>query len=203
MPKRKVYQRIARLYDLLDLPFEHGRYKPIRGTLFKGTSGRILDAGVGTGRNIPFYPVGSRVTGIDLSPAMLARAAWRKEKLESDVELLEMDVRETGFPEATFDTIISTFLFCVLEPEDQLPALRELKRIAKPDAEIRILEYDYPKAPFKRFLMELWAPWVRFAYGAAFDRHTEQYLGEAGLELVEKRYLYQDVVKLLIVRPAA
>ncbi|HEC14461.1 MAG TPA: class I SAM-dependent methyltransferase [Rhodospirillales bacterium] len=202
MSKRKVYQRIARLYDLLDLPFEHGRYKPIRGTLFKGTSGRILDAGVGTGRNMPFYPAASQVTGIDLSPAMLARAAWRKGKLGAEVELLEMDVRKTSFADGTFDTIISTFLFCVLEPEDQLPALLELKRIAKPGAEIRILEYDTPKAPFKRFMMRLWAPWVRFMYGAAFDRETEQYLPKAGLDLVEKRYLYQDIVKLLIVRPA-
>ncbi len=202
MSKKEVYQRVARLYDILDLPFEYRRYKPIRGTLFKGASGRILDAGVGTGRNMPFYPAASRVTGIDLSPAMLGRAARRKKKLGTEVELLEMDVRETGFADGTFDTIVSTFLFCVLEPEDQLPALRELKRIAKPDGEIRILEYDYPHDPFKRFIMRLWAPWVRFAYGAAFDRNTEQYLGQAGLDLVEKRYLYQDVIKLLIVRPA-
>jgi hypothetical protein len=48
------YQRIARVYDLLDLPFEYGRYRKIRPLLFRGLSGRILEAGVGTGRNIPF-----------------------------------------------------------------------------------------------------------------------------------------------------
>ena len=67
------YERIAWVYDLLDLPFEYGRYRRIRPLLFREFSGRILDAGVGTGRNFPFYPLGSEVVGIDLSPAMLAR----------------------------------------------------------------------------------------------------------------------------------
>ena len=50
------YQRIAPVYDLLELPFEYGRYRQIRRLLFQGLSGGVLDAGVGTGRNFPFYP---------------------------------------------------------------------------------------------------------------------------------------------------
>ena len=74
------YQRIAPVYDLLELPFEYGRYRRVRRLLFEGLSGRVLDAGVGTGRNFPFYPAGTTVVGIDISPAMLARAE-RKRKL--------------------------------------------------------------------------------------------------------------------------
>ncbi len=48
------YERIAPLYDLLDLPFEYSRYRKIRPLLFQGLKGRVLDAGVGTGRNIQF-----------------------------------------------------------------------------------------------------------------------------------------------------
>jgi hypothetical protein len=51
--------------------------------------------------------------------------------------------------------------------------------------------------------MRLWAPWVRWLYGAGFDRKTEQYLPEAGLELVEKRFLYRDTIKLIVARPAS
>ena len=51
--------------------------------------------------------------------------------------------------------------------------------------------------------MKLWAPWVRFAHGAAFDRHTEQYLDSAGLELVERKFLYKDIIILLTLRPRA
>jgi hypothetical protein len=60
------YERIAWVYDLFDLPY--GRYRKIRPLLFWGLSGRILEAGVGTGRNFPFYPRGSEIVGIDFKP---------------------------------------------------------------------------------------------------------------------------------------
>ncbi|HJN60282.1 MAG TPA: class I SAM-dependent methyltransferase, partial [Alphaproteobacteria bacterium] len=160
MSKLATYQRIARWYDLLDAPFERKRYRPLRPLLFAGLSGRILDAGVGTGRNIPFYPDASEMVGIDLSPAMLARATRRRDEAGREVALMEMDVMNTSFDEDSFDAVISTFLFCVLEPEQQLPALIELARICKPGGEIRLLEYSYSKNPWKRFIMRLWAPWV-------------------------------------------
>lgn len=199
---RSRYDRIAWLYDVLDLPFEYGRYKPLRTQLFQGVSGSILDAGAGTGRNMPFYPDGCRVVAIDLSPVMLARAEKRRNKLGKAVELLEMDVLETTFPDRHFHAIIATFLFCVLEVHQQLPALRELARICKPTGQIRLLEYTYSQNPIRRLIMRLWAPWVRWAYGAAFDRHTERYIPDAGLEIVEVRFLYQDIIKLIVARPA-
>jgi hypothetical protein len=64
------YQRIAPAYDLLELPFEYGRYRRIRRLLFRGLSGCVLDAGVGTGRNFPLYPpgTGSARPGSRVSP---------------------------------------------------------------------------------------------------------------------------------------
>ena len=201
MTKRATYQRIARWYDLLDAPFERKRYQPLRPLLFESLSGRILDAGVGTGRNIPFYPKGSEMVGIDLSPAMLTRAEHRRAEVARDVQLMEMDVMKTNFDDNSFDAVVSSFLFCVLAPEHQLPALQELARICKPGGEIRLLEYNYSKDPRKRFVMKLWAPWVRWAYGAAFDRNTHLYLGDAGLEEVENRFLVEDIVRLIVARP--
>src|SRR6185437_1095343 len=55
-PNLERYERIAPIYDLLDLPFEYSRYRKIRPMLFQGLKGRVLDAGVGTGRNMQFYP---------------------------------------------------------------------------------------------------------------------------------------------------
>jgi len=201
MRKSARYARIARLYDLLDLPFEYGRYRPMRRELWRGLAGRILDAGVGTGRNMPFYPEGSQVVGIDASPEMLARARLRRERLGVPSELLEMDALRTGFPDSCFDAVVATFLFCVLDEDEQLPALTELGRVCKPDGEIRILEYAYPSDPVRRFVMRLWAPWVRFAYGAAFDRNTESYVAAAGLTLAARRWLFRDIIKLLVLKP--
>jgi len=201
MSRRATYQRIARWYDLLDAPFERKRYQPVRPLLFAGLSGRILDAGVGTGRNIPFYPQDGDMLGIDLSPAMLTRASRRRDEVGLDVALMEMDVMHTSFEDNSFDAVVSTFLFCVLAPEHQLPALKELARICKPDGEIRLLEYSYSKNPMKRFIMRLWAPWVRFAYGAAFDRNTYLYLEEAGFEETENYFLVGDIIRFIVARP--
>jgi ubiquinone/menaquinone biosynthesis C-methylase UbiE len=112
-----------------------------------------------------------------------------------------MDVMATDFSDRHFDYVIATFLFCVLDDEDQLPALQELKRVCKPDGEIRIIEYTYARNTLKRFVMRLWAPWVRLVYGATFDRHTERYVEAAGLQLVEERFVLQDIIKLLVLRP--
>jgi len=198
--KRRTYQRIAWLYDLLDLPFEYGRYRPLRRRVFRGVGGTVLDAGVGTGRNMPFYPRSASVTGLDLSPAMLARAERRRARLGVQAELRVASVLRTGLPDRHFDFVVATFLFCVLDDADQRPALEELARICKPGGEIRILEYAWARRPLRRAVMRLWKPWARWAYGAAFDRDTEQYLSAAGLELIECVPLHEDIIKLIVAR---
>ncbi len=196
------YQRIAPFYDLLDLPFEYRRYRRIRPLLFAGLSGRILDAGVGTGRNFPFYPRGATITGIDLSPAMLARAERRRAEANADITLRRMDVTRLDFPDRSFDAAVATFLFCVLPEELQVPALREIGRVVRTGGTIRLLEYTRPHGAFRRALTRLWEPWVGWAYGAGFDRRTQDHIPQAGLELVDARFVYDDLIKLITARTA-
>jgi ubiquinone/menaquinone biosynthesis C-methylase UbiE len=191
------YQRIARVYDLLDLPFEARRYRALRPLLFDGLAGRLLDAGVGTGRNFPFYPAGSSVVGIDISPAMLAQAERRRSQSTAPVKLLEMDAAHLDFSPGSFDAAVATFLFCVVPDELQVPALRELGRVVKPGGPIRLLEYVRPRGSFRRIVSRLWEPWITWAYGASFDRQTEKHIPEAGLELIETRFVVDDLVKLI------
>ena len=194
------YQRIAWAYDLLDYPFEHGRYRKIRPEMFRGLSGRILDAGVGTGRNFPFYPAASEVVGIDLSPAMLARAKRRQHAAAAPVELRQMDVTRLEFADGYFDAAAATFLFCVLPDDLQVAALRELGRVVKPGGIVRCLEYTRPSGGLRRAITRLWEPWVYWAYGAGFDRQTERHVPEAGLQLFESRFVHDELIKLLAAR---
>jgi ubiquinone/menaquinone biosynthesis C-methylase UbiE len=94
------YQRIAPFYDLLDLPFERRRYRALRALMFLDLGGRLLDAGVGTGRNCPFYPPDAIVSGIDTSPAMLERARHRCPTLAAGGQLYRMNVTDLKFPNA-------------------------------------------------------------------------------------------------------
>ncbi len=191
------YQRIAWAYDLLDLPFEYGRYRKIRPQIFRGLSGRILDAGVGTGRNFSFYPLGSEVVGIDLSPGMLARAERRRLLATTSVVLRQMDVTRLDFPDRSFDAAVATFLFCTLPDDLQVAGMRELGRVVKPGGIIRCLEYTRPSGGLRRAMTHLWEPWINWAYGAGFDRQTEKRAPEAGLQLFESRFVHDELIKLL------
>jgi ubiquinone/menaquinone biosynthesis C-methylase UbiE len=194
------YERIAPFYDLLDLAFEYGRYRRIRPLLFQGLSGRILEAGVGTGRNFPYYPPNSDVIGIDISPAMLARAERRRRAARAKVTLRQMDVTCLEFPDGFCDAAVATFLFCVLPDELQVSALTELGRVVKPHGTIRLLEYTRPRGIVRRAITRMWDPWIRFIYGASFDRRTEEHVREASLQLVGVRFVVDDLVKLICAR---
>jgi ubiquinone/menaquinone biosynthesis C-methylase UbiE len=191
------YQRIAPVYDLLELPFEYGRYRRVRRLLFEGLSGLLLEAGVGTGRNFPFYPPGTKIVGIDISPSMLARAERKQKSAAAEVELRQMDVTRLDFADRSFDGAVATFLFCVLSEEQQVPALKELGRVVKPRGPIRLLEYVRPRGTVRRVVAKLWEPWIAWAYGASFDRRTEEHIPEAGLELIEAHFVVDDLVRLI------
>lgn len=196
------YQRIARFYDLLDRPFERRRYRALRPLLFEGMSGQLLDAGIGTGRNCEFYPPEAIVSGIDTSPAMLEVARERCPTLAEGNRLYQMDVTKLDFPSGSFDAAVSSFLFCVLPNHLQAPALRELGRVVRPGGVIRLLEYVRPRGTLRRTLSYVWQPWIAWAYGASFDRNTEQHVPGTGLELVESRYVVDDLLKMITLRAA-
>ena len=79
----------------------------------------------------------------------------------------------------------------------------ELARVCREGGGIRLLDYLHSRNRARRVVMRLWAPWVRAVFGAAFDRDTERYIAAARLELIERRFLVSDVIRLLVLRPRA
>jgi ubiquinone/menaquinone biosynthesis C-methylase UbiE len=197
---RRTYERIAPFYDLLELPFEYGVYRSIRPLLFQGLSGRILDAGVGTGRNTPFYPAGSEVVGVDSSSAMLRRARRRLAYSPASVQLIEMDLAQLEFPASSFDAAVATFVFCVLPEALQVPALHELQRVVKPGGIIRLLNYVRPRGVIGGLVTGMSGLWVDWAFGASFDRQTERHIAEVGLTAVSARFVVNDLIRLIEVK---
>ena len=114
--------------------------------------------------------------------------------------LYQMDVTDLKFPDGSFDAAVATFLFCVLPNDLQVPALRELGRVVRPGGLIRLLEYVRPTGVLRRFMSRLSQPWIAWAYGASFDRQTERHVPQAGLQLVESRYVMDDLLKLITAR---
>ncbi len=138
---RKAYDRLAGRYDLLELPMEWLAFRRWRQRLWRRVKGpRVLEIGVGTGKNIPFYPADIAVTAIDLSPRMLERARRRAARYpDRTVELLEMDAQALRFPDNTFDEAAATFVFCSVP--DPVLGLQEALRVTKPGGRLHLLEH--------------------------------------------------------------
>jgi phosphatidylethanolamine/phosphatidyl-N-methylethanolamine N-methyltransferase len=101
----------------------------------------VLEVGVGTGLALPRYVPGKRITGIDLSPHMLARAHARVAALGlANVEaLLQLDAEDTGLPDASFDIAVAMFVASVVPNPRRL--LAELRRLVRPDGFILFINH--------------------------------------------------------------
>jgi ubiquinone/menaquinone biosynthesis C-methylase UbiE len=178
---RSRYQRLAPMYDLME-SFPEQRYLPWRKHLWSLVRGpRVLEVGVGTGKNIEFYPHNLEVTGIDLTPGMLARARKRAESLNRKVDLLLGDVQCLDFPEDSFDTVVATFVFCSVP--DPVQGLSEVRRVVKPGGQVLILEHLRSAQPLVGLLMDLLNPLVVRTMGANINRRTVENVHKGGLIL--------------------
>lgn len=195
----KKYNRTALLYDFLDWPFERFRYKKIRERIWNGLSCRILDAGVGTGQNIPFYPKNAIVIGVDSSEKMLTRARERASFHKMKIELIKSSLDKLPFPDGFFDYIVGTFICCLLkEPNKELS---ELGRVCRKDGSVYFLEYVLSQNPFHRFIQKIITPYTRFMYGVDFKQDTSRALKKNGFQITSEEYLVSDVLKLIIAKP--
>jgi ubiquinone/menaquinone biosynthesis C-methylase UbiE len=198
----RTYERIAPLYDTLDGPYEIAWKRRLRRSVFAGLSGRILDAGVGTGCNFVAYPPEAEMVGVDLSPAMLERARKRAARNRIRVQLAPMDLTRLSFPDGSFDAVVATFVFGCIPDQAQLPALREVARVCRPDGEIRLLDYVMPDQPIVRLGMEVMSPWLSWAFGGTYRPTTSFWFAAAGLEVVRRQPMAGGVTQLYVLRPA-
>lgn len=195
---QKKYNITAFFYDILDYPWER-RYRKWRPTLVGDLRGKVLEAGVGTGRNLPFYHPQAEVLGIELSEHMLHKAEKRKRKSCCEIELINEDATVmSSVPSAQFDWVFSTFMCCVMPDEIQTLAIEQFARVLKPGGRFRLLELVYSQNEKIRKKQEKFAPIVEKVYGARFDRNTLQHINRSkGLEVTHTSFLKDDTYLLI------
>jgi phosphatidylethanolamine/phosphatidyl-N-methylethanolamine N-methyltransferase len=192
---RHRYDRLAPVYDFISAPMEllgMGGWRRQLISLVRGP--RVLEAGVGTGKNLPYYSSGLSITAIDLSPKMLARAQHKH--CASSVEHRVMDVERLDLPDNSFDTIVASFLFCSVA--NPVRGLRELHRVLKPDGQVLLLEHVRPPGWCLGRLFDLLNPFVVWLQGANINRNTVENVRQAGLVLEKEINLSGKIVKLLV-----
>jgi ubiquinone/menaquinone biosynthesis C-methylase UbiE len=190
---RSRYDRNAFFYDFMEAPIEWFRFRKWRIRLKERLgSGRILEVGVGTGKNLTYYPQNAEVTAIDFSPNMLRRAHRKAHRLNVQVDLLEMDVQHLDFPDRYFDTVFATFVFCSVP--DPIAGLSELHRVCKPDGRLILLEHMRPGNSILGAVFDLLNPLIVRLMGANANRRTCSNISAAGWRIQVAERLASDIV---------
>jgi ubiquinone/menaquinone biosynthesis C-methylase UbiE len=161
----------------------------MRAQLLPYATGRILEIGVGTGANFPFYPLSVNLTAVDESADMLAFAAQRAGDLERSVSLGQIDVEHLAFPSESFDTVVTSLVLCSVV--DQGRTVRELRRVLrKPGGRLLMLEHMRPHVlPFAWLVDLANVPWYAFNGRCHLNRETQQAVTRDGfaVEYVESK----------------
>ena len=191
---QKRWNLVSRLYSRLDQGMQTGQFEIWRKqlmTYIKGT--HILEVGVGTGANLSFYPQGLSLTGIDFSMGMLQKAALTAKEQRLEIDLQQMDIQDLKFPDASFDTVISTCVFCSVA--DPSLGLDEIHRVLRPNGRLIMLEHVRSDRWSIGLIMDVLNPILAWGLGEHINRKTGKLLQVAGFSVTEE-HLWYDIVRL-------
>lgn len=193
------YNRIAKIYDLIESPVEFLFYGRWRGEALSNLSGKVLEVGVGTGRNLKYYSLRCSVIGIDISEGMLEKAR-EKAKSMKNITLLLMDAEHLEFPDNYFDYVVSTFVLGSVP--DPVKALKEMRRVLKPSGELIALEHMHSSNHLIARIEDLISPILFSLIGNKMTRDTVGNIKRAGFNIMEEKNLaFKDVFKKIRAKP--
>ncbi|SDS82980.1 class I SAM-dependent methyltransferase [Microlunatus soli] len=171
-----------------------------RGWACGQAEGRTLEVAIGTGLNLPWYPAGVDLVGVELSPRMLQVARQRATALGLSVDLREGTADALDLADNSFDTVICTIALCAI-PDDQR-AVQEMIRVLRPGGKLILVDHVSSSHGGLRFLqrtLELWS--IRHA-GEHFTRRPIKHLYAAGLHIDHQdRYLAGIIERVVASKP--
>lgn len=184
---KRIYSGYSNIYDYIFKWFFTPRHQHVINSLNIRPNEHVLDVGVGTGLSLPLYPVHCKVVGIDLSGDMLQKA-WKKVRKYglTNVKLLEMDASRIAFEDNVFDYVVAAFVISVVP--DPVRVISEMKRVAKPDGRIVIINhFQSQNRVVAKF--EEWVSPICMRLGWHSDVDLEDLVARAHLEVDAKSQL--------------
>ncbi len=200
---RGVYDRVARFYDVHESVMDAFGGRRRRRRVIGEARGRVLEVGIGTGRNLDLYDAGVQLVGVDLSGKMLARAARRATSATIHAALVQGDAQQLPFLSMTFDMVTATCVFCSVS--DPLAGLAEVARVLRPGGKALLLEHVRPRTRLLGWLFDALTPLTRRLIGPEINRRTEDSLRTAGFRIVQirRRGVWREIESMHASRPEA
>ena len=195
---RRYWDRSATMYDRSIGIFERFFIRDGRRWVASRTQGEVLELGVGTGRNLPFYPADVALTGVDLSPGMLERAQDRARGLGRKVDLRVGDAEHLDFPDASFDTVVFSLSLCSIP--DDLRAIQEAKRVLVPGGRRVLIEHVRSPARWVRAIELLLNFFTSRLQGDHMLREPLRHLRAEGFEVESVEHSVAGVIERAVAR---
>jgi ubiquinone/menaquinone biosynthesis C-methylase UbiE len=161
-------------------------------------AGQVLEVAIGTGRNLPFYPDGTRLTGVDWSPGMLVIARQRAADLDREADLRPGDAQALDFPDESFDTVLCALGLCAI-PDDRR-AVAEMARVLRPGGRLLLVDHVAASASVLRAVQWLYERITIPLAGEHFRRRPLTYVRELGFEVEETERFSLGIVERVCAR---
>lgn len=168
---------------LINLSMRNERLRPYRERVVGAAQGRVLEIGIGSGLNLPFYaPRVEHVTGLDPSPRLLAMAREIMPSTSTPVALIESSAEAIPLDNASVDTIVTTWTLCSIP--DARRALAEMRRVLKPAGYLLFVEHGRAPDPGVRWWQDSLTPaWRRLGGGCHLNRPMAELISGAGFRI--------------------
>lgn len=188
-----------KLYDqyivpsLIKLVCSNRRFSEMRRTLLPHADGVVLEIGLGSGLNLPFYDT-TRVTkilAIEPSEQLRRSAQQRIENTSISVEVSAERAEAIALADHSIDTVVTTFTLCSIAEVHQ--ALTEMRRVLKPDGQLLFCEHGRaPDKSVQRWQDRLNPYWKKLAGGCHLNRDIDQLITTAGFNTISRDYNYMS-----------
>src|SRR5260370_24691845 len=164
-----IYNRFI-LPQVIEVAMRQRNFAPFRERVVGAARGRVLEIGIGSGLNLSSYrPCAEEVYGVDPSTELLAKARNRVNTARIPVKLVEGSGEKLPFDDRSFDTVVMTFTLCSIA--DAALAVREMRRVLRPEGELRFVEHGQASDPsIARWQDWLTPAWKRLGGGCHLNR---------------------------------
>ncbi|MEY4705927.1 MAG: hypothetical protein RL042_2132 [Nitrospirota bacterium] len=198
-----ILQRLMGLYGryifprLMDHVMSRAEFQQLRAALLQSARGLVLEIGLGTGLNLPHYPnTISQLQAVDPFPLLPDRLATRRATAPFSIEVSNISAERLPYDDRTFDCVVSTWTLCTIP--DPVAALREIRRVLKPDGVFLFLEHGRSDEPKIAAWQDRLNPLQNvIGCGCNLNRKIDRLIAEAGLTITKlDRFAMRSVPRI-------